>query len=41
MRWFFIQIVSMWWFFIHIVPFKIIFGMKRGYAYVCGTCKNV
>ena len=25
----------------HIVAFKIIFGMKRGYVYVWGTCKNV
>ena len=25
-------------FFIHIVVFKIVFSMKRGYAYVWGTC---
>ena len=51
MRWFFIQMVNMWWFFMHIlsmwwffmrtVAFKIIFSVKRGYAYIWGTCKNV
>ena len=28
-------------FFMHIVSFRIIFSMKRGYAYVWGTFKNV
>ena len=28
-------------FFIHIVSFKIIFSMKRCYAYIWETCKNV
>ena len=28
-------------FFVHIVPFKIIFSMKGGYVYVWEMCKNV
>ena len=36
---FFMRIVSMWWFFMHIVSFKTIFSMKRGYVYVWETCE--
>ena len=36
---FFIDIVNMWWFFIHIVYFRIIFSMKRGYVYVWEACE--
>ena len=33
--------VSGQWFFMHIISFKNIFSMKRGYFYVLETCKNV
>ena len=33
--------VKMYEFCGYIAAFKIIFGMKSGYVYVWGTCKNV